>query len=124
MPNSINTACLLGHLGGEPRVRQAGDAEVAHVRLATNRPARDAQGKWTEVTEWHDVTIWKPGKLLPLLRKGTRVHVTGSLRTRSWTQDGETRWRTEVACGARDVIVLTAKESATRAEGGRFEAAA
>lgn len=124
MPHSVNTVFLLGHLGDGPRTRQAGDAEAAHLRLATNRPVRDGQGGWTEAVEWHDVTVWNPGRLLPLLRKGARVHVTGSLRTRSWTQDGETRWRTEVACGARDVIVLTAKESAARTEGGHVGAAA
>lgn len=115
MPNSVNTVYLLGHLGGEPRTRQAGDGEVAHVRLATNRPVKDPQGQWTEVTDWHDVTIWDPGQLLPLLRKGSRLHVMGRLRTRSWTRDDETRWRTEVVCRARDVILLTAKEEGRQA---------
>lgn len=107
MANSVNVVYLLGHLGAAPRMRQAGDSEVAQVRLATNRPARDAQGQWTEETDWHDVTIWDAAALAPLLRKGSRVHVTGRLRTRSWAQNDETRWRTEVACKAHDVVVLT-----------------
>ena len=107
MPNSVNTVCLLGHLGAAPRLREAGGGQVAQVRLATNRPARDAEGQWTEKTDWHDVTIWDADALAPLLHKGTRVHLTGRLRTRSWVQDDQTHWRSEVACSARNVIVLT-----------------
>ena len=112
MASSVNQVFLLGHVGQAPTIRDAGGTRVAHVRLATNRPAKAADGEWGEATDWHDVTIWDAAALGPLLRKGTRLHVRGRLRTRSWDQDGETRWRTEVACRARDVIVLTPRDRA------------
>ena len=107
MAVSVNQVFLLGNVGQAPTWRDADGTPVAHVRLATNRPAKGADGGWAEATEWHDVTIWDAGPLRPMLRKGVRLHVSGRLRTRSWDQDGETRWRTEVACRARDVVVLT-----------------
>ena len=115
MANSVNHVFLLGHIGQQPRYRDAGGTRVAHVRLATNRPAKGADGEWGEATDWHDVTVWDAAALRPLLRKGTRLHVRGRLRTRSWDKDGETRRSTEVACRARDVIVLTPKDRAREA---------
>ena len=58
------------------------------------------------------MVIWGAGGGL-----GARVYLSGRPRTRSWEQDGEKRYRTEVVCVAGDVIVL-----ATRPEGGDADA--
>ena len=113
MASSVNQVFLLGNVGQAPAFREAGGSLAAHVRLATNRPAKGRDGEWGEAVEWHDVTIWDAGPLRPMLRKGARLHVSGRLRTRSWDHHGETRWRTEVACRARDVIVLTQRTKPT-----------
>lgn len=109
MASSVTQVFLLGRLGPAATLRDAGGSQVAHVRPATHRPAMEGDGEWAETTEWHDVTIRDAGPLRPMLRKGVRLHVLGRLRTRSRDQDGETRWWTEVACRARDVIVLTSR---------------
>ncbi len=115
MAKSLNRVELLGHLGRDAERRTTSDGTpVARLSVATDYPVKDGRGGWSERTDWHDVVIWGAGKGLgALLRQGTRVYLSGRLRTRSWEKDGEQRYRTEVVCEAAGVIVLT-----TRPEGG------
>ena len=57
---------------------------------------RDSQK--VEKTEWHRVVIF--GRLADIaqkyLHKGSKVYIEGQLRTRSWDQNGEKRYTTEV----------------------------
>lgn len=111
MARNINQATLLRLLGGNANCRHLPSGEaVASLRLATSRSYRRDDGEWAEETEWHDVVVWKADRLekhRDRLRKGSPVHVTGRLRTRSWEdRDGQKRQRTEVACFAGDVILL------------------
>ena len=111
MARTINQATLLGHLGGDAEFRHLPSGEaVASLRLATSRSYRRDDGEWAEETEWHDVVVWKADRLEKhgdRLRKGSPVHVTGRLRTRSWEDRNDVkRQRTEVTCFAGDVILL------------------
>ena len=51
-----------------------------------------------ELTEWHRVVLF--GKLAEVageyLRKGAQVYIEGQLRTRSWEDNGITRYVTEI----------------------------
>ena len=52
-----------------------------------------------ERTEWHNVVLFK--RLAEVaseyLRKGSRVYIEGSLRTRKWQdRNGQDRWTTEI----------------------------
>ncbi|PQP27005.1 single-stranded DNA-binding protein, partial [Escherichia coli] len=60
---------------------------------------RDKQtGEMREQTEWHRVVLF--GKLAEVageyLRKGAQVYIEGQLRTRSWEDNGITRYVTEI----------------------------
>ncbi len=56
------------------------------------------QGRCGEQTEWHRVVLF--GKLAEVageyLRKGAQVYIEGQLRTRSWEDNGITRYVTEI----------------------------
>ena len=127
MARTINQATLLGHLGGDAEFRQLPSGEaVASLRLATSRSYRRDDGEWAEETEWHDVVVWKADRLeqrRDRLRKGDLLHVSGRLRTRAWEdRDGHKRQRTEVACFAGDVILLSAGAGVTRQSPGDGDA--
>ncbi|MCV7798329.1 single-stranded DNA-binding protein [Escherichia coli] len=55
-------------------------------------------GEMREQTEWHRVVLF--GKLAEVageyLRKGAQVYIEGQLRTRSWDDNGITRYITEI----------------------------
>ena len=97
----LNKVMLIGNVGRDPEMRTfpSGD-QVANVTIATTDKWKDKQtGEMKEATEWHRVVF--NGRLAEIvgqyLRKGSQVHVEGSLRTRKWTdKDGIEKYTTEI----------------------------
>jgi single-strand DNA-binding protein len=104
---SVNKVILLGHLGkdAETRFTPSGVART-NFTIATNRRWKDQQsGEWKEITDWHNVVLWRAENLANYLLKGKQVYVEGRLETRSWEdKDGQKRYTTEVI--ADDVLLL------------------
>lgn len=96
----INKVILVGRLGKDPEVRYIPNGgAVANLQVATSESWRDKQtGEIREQTEWHRVVLF--GKLAEVageyLRKGAQVYIEGQLRTRSWEDNGITRYVTEI----------------------------
>ncbi len=96
----INKVILVGRLGKDPEVRYIPNGgAVANLQVATSESWRDKQtGEMREQTEWHRVVLF--GKLAEVageyLRKGAQVYIEGQLRTRSWEDNGITRYVTEI----------------------------
>ena len=108
MARGINKVILIGNLGRDPETRYSqGGSPVTNFSVATSENWRDRQsGEQQERTEWHNVVCF--GRLAEIageyLRKGSKVYIEGSLRTSSWEQEGQKRYRTEVM--ARDLQML------------------
>lgn len=101
----INKVILVGRLGKDPEVRYIPNGgAVANLQVATSESWRDKQtGEMREQTEWHRVVLF--GKLAEVageyLRKGAQVYIEGQLRTRSWEDNGITRYVTEILVKTR-----------------------
>lgn len=102
MAGSINKVTLIGNLGADPEVRFSQDGrKIANLRIATSESWKDKQtGEKRERTEWHRVVCFSQGLsevMEKYLRKGAKVYIEGSLRTRKWQdQSGQDRYSTEV----------------------------
>lgn len=101
MARGINKVILIGNLGNDPEVRYTPNGSaVANVTLATSETWRDKQsGELQDRTEWHRVVFF--GRLAEIvgeyLRKGSKIYVEGSLRTRKWQdKNGVDRYTTEI----------------------------
>lgn len=98
---NINRVQLLGHLGADPEIRNAGNARVAHLRLATTSVWKDRDGERQESTEWHRVELWISAMIDLVeryLTKGSRIYVEGTLKTRKWVDQKQVeRWYTSVS---------------------------
>lgn len=98
----INIAIIAGHLGADPEVRYMPNGDpVANFRVATTKGWTDkTTGEKKEATEWHNIVLFggKAKVANDYLHKGSAVHVTGELRTRSWDdkESGQTRYKTEI----------------------------
>jgi single-strand DNA-binding protein len=96
----INKVILVGNLGREPEVKFSSDGKaIANLAVATSESWTDkTTGQKQEKTEWHRVVIF--GRLADIaqkyLHKGSKVYIEGQLRTRSWDQNGEKKYTTEV----------------------------
>ncbi len=109
MAQGVNKVILIGNLGKDPETRYtASGSAVTNITLATSEAWRDKQtGEQQERTEWHRVVFF--GKLGEIageyLRKGSKVYVEGSLRTRKWQgQDGQDRYTTEIVANEMQML--------------------
>ena len=101
MARGVNKAILIGNLGADPETRfMPSGGAVTNVRLATTESWKDRQsGQQQERTEWHRVVFFnKLGEIAgEYLKKGSKVYIEGSIRTRKWQgQDGQDRYTTEI----------------------------
>ena len=112
MSKSLNLVQLIGNLGRDVEMRytQSGTA-VANFSIATAH-SRKVDNEWTEETDWHSVTVF--GKQAEIagefLGKGSKVYIQGRLHTRSWEQDGQKKYKTEVI--AENLIFMDKKGAA------------
>lgn len=111
MSRGVNKVILVGNVGQDPEVRyMPNGTAVANVTVATSESWKDKNtGNQEERTEWHRIVFYQ--KLAEIVaeyvKKGAKLYVEGSLRTRSWEQDGVKRYATEII--ARDMQMLNSK---------------
>ena len=97
----VNKAIIVGNLGADPEARifQNGGS-VTTISVATSEQWTDKQtGDKREATEWHRVSLFnRLGEIAAqYLRKGSKVYIEGSLRTRKYQdQNGQEQFITEI----------------------------
>lgn len=109
MARGINKVILIGNLGTDPEVRYTpNNSPVVTVSIATSTAWRDKQsGEAQERTEWHRVVFFN--RLAEIvseyLRKGSKVYIEGSLRTRKWTdKSGAEKYTTEIIANEMQML--------------------
>lgn len=118
MSRGINKVIIVGNVGRDPEVRYtANGSAVANFSVATSESWNDkTTGERKEQTEWHRITCF--GRLAEIageyLRKGSKVYIEGSLRTREWEKDGQTHRTTEI--NAREIQMLGERANSANAE--------
>lgn len=121
---SWNRVELIGNLTRDPELRYtASGTAVASFGLATNR-TYVVEGEKREDVEFHKIVAWsKLAELCSqLLKKGTKVFLSGRLQYREWeTQDGQKRRDAEIVL--EDMIILTPKGGFEASEDVSVEAA-
>jgi single-strand DNA-binding protein len=101
MARGVNKVILIGNLGADPEVRfMPSGGAVANLRIATSESWKDKQtGEQHERTEWHTVVLFnRLGEIAgEYLKKGSKIFIEGSLRTRKWQdKTGQDRYTTEI----------------------------
>jgi single-strand DNA-binding protein len=84
----------MGNLGQDPELRYTQSQQpVTTLNVATTE-RRDEK----EYTEWHSVVVWgkQAENCCKYLKKGRQVLVEGRIQTRSWDDNGEKKYRTEI----------------------------
>ncbi|HEU4593056.1 MAG TPA: single-stranded DNA-binding protein [Steroidobacteraceae bacterium] len=109
MARGINKVILIGNLGADPETRaMPSGMTVANIRVATSESWKDKQsGESKERTEWHNVAMF--GRLGEIageyLKKGSKVYIEGSLRTRKWQdKQGNDRYTTEIVASEMQML--------------------
>ena len=125
MARSVNKVILIGNLGQDPEIRYTPNGNaVANVTLATSATWRDKQtGELQERTEWHRIAFFN--RLAEIvgeyLRKGSKVYIEGSLRTRKWQdKNGSDRYTTEIIANEMHMLDSRSSDSYGNQESNSF----
>ena len=117
--SGVNKVILVGHVGKDPEVRyfDSGNAN-AKFSLATSETYKDKSGQKVDSTEWHNVVVW--GKLAEIVekyvRKGKLLYIEGRIKTRSYDQDNQKKYITEIVADQ-----MTMLGGSGKSEGGSNE---
>ncbi len=105
----VNKVIIVGNMGKDPEVRyMPSGGAVTNITVATSEVWKDKQtGNNQERTEWHRVVFFN--RLAEIageyLKKGSKVYIEGSLRTRKWQgQDGQDRYTTEIVASEMQML--------------------
>lgn len=104
---SVNKVILLGNLGRDPETKTMPDGtKLVKFPLATSETYKDKSGNRVDQTEWHNVIIWRELAEIAekYLRKGSTVYIEGKIKTRSWDQNGEKRYATDIVADTMRMV--------------------
>ena len=110
MARGVNKVILVGNLGGDPETKyMPSGSAITNITVATSESWKDKNsGEQKEKTEWHRVVFFN--RLAEIaaeyLRKGSKVYIEGSLRTRSWEDQasGQKRYATEIVANEMQML--------------------
>ena len=113
MAKGINKVLIIGNLGTDPEVKSFPEGgTITNISVATSEAWKDKQtGQTKERTEWHRIVLsdrgnFKLGQIAAqYLKKGSKVYIEGSLRTRKWQdQSGQDRYTTEIIANEMQML--------------------
>lgn len=114
MAGSLNKVTLIGNLGQDPDIRSLNSGDkVVNLSIATSESWKDKNsGERKERTQWHRIVIFNQGLVKiaeQYLKKGMKIYIEGQLETRSWEQNGEKKYATEVVLRpyAGEIVMLS-----------------
>lgn len=88
----LNSVAEIGRLTRDIEVSYLSNGTACgKFTLAVNESKKDNSGKWSDVANFFDVTLWgKPAEnLKTFLLKGKQVAVKGHLKQDRWEKDGQ-----------------------------------
>jgi single-strand DNA-binding protein len=96
----INKAIIAGNVTRDPELKSLPSGiKVTTFSVATNRFWKDAAtGEKKEMAEYHNIVVFgrQAENCAQYVKKGSQISVIGRIQTRSWEQDGQKKYRTEI----------------------------
>jgi single-strand DNA-binding protein len=108
----LNKVFLMGRLTFDPELRRtAGGTAVTELRLATTRSWSGRDGERREETLFIGVTVWdrQAENCCQYLKKGSTVHVEGSLKMDTWDDKNTGEKRSKILVHADRVQFLDSR---------------
>jgi single-strand DNA-binding protein len=110
---SLNKVFLMGNLTRDPELRHtAGGTAMTTLSLAVNRAYNGKDGERREETLFVDVTVWDRQAELccQYLKKGSGIHVDGSLKLDSWDDKTTGEKKTKLKVHAERIQFLDRRD--------------
>ena len=110
----LNKVFLMGRLTFDPELRRTPNGTaVTELRMAINRAWSGRDGERREEASFIDVTVWdrQAETCCQYLRKGSAIHVEGSLRVDTWDDKTTGEKRSKIRVYADRVQFLDSRRS-------------
>ena len=120
----LNKVFLMGRLTFDPELRYTpSGSAVADLRMATSRVWTSKDGDRKEETLYIDVTVWdrQAETCCQYLKKGSGIHVEGSLKMDSWDDKTTGEKRSKIRVNAERVQFLDRRPDSGGGGGGPEE---
>ena len=117
----LNKVFLMGRLTFDPELRRTtGGTAVTELRMATTRSWAGRDGERREETLFIDVTVWdrQAENCCQFLRKGSAIHVEGSLKMDTWDDKNTGEKRSKIRVHADACSSWTAGAAIRHGTGG------
>lgn len=116
MSKDLNLCQFIGRLGKDPETRMMPNGtSVVNITLAVGDDYKDKYENRVEQTEWVRIVVF--GKLGDIVTaycsKGSRIYLSGKMKTRSWEKDGAKQYSTEIV--ASEIQLLDSKAGEPKA---------
>lgn len=102
MSKGVNKVILIGQVGKDPKFKEFDNGGCAvNFSIATNDYWKNKEtGKNEQHTEWHNIVAYeKLAKIInDYVKKGSKLYIEGSLRTRKWLNNDIEHYMTEIVC--------------------------
>lgn len=94
----MNIIHLAGNIGKDPELVSVRDTFKTSVSIATTDSRKKQDGTYEKITDWHNVEFWgKQAEVIcKYVKKGSKLCVSGKLKTDKYEKDGKTIYRTYV----------------------------
>ena len=105
--SGVNKVILVGHVGKDPEVRYLeGGVAVARLPLATSESYKNKEGQKIEQTEWHNIVLWRGLAEITekYVRKGRLIYIEGKIRTRSYGDENNKKYITEIIADSMTML--------------------
>jgi len=117
----INKVTLIGHLGKDPEIRTLENGtKVGTFTLATNEAYKDKNDTWQNLTEWHNIVVWRgqAERAERDLKKGSLAYIEGKITHRKYNdKDGVERSTTEIVASTVNSLERREKSQNTLSAG-------
>ncbi len=119
---NLNKVVLAGRITADPELKQTPNGvSVLRFTLAVNRrfARSNEQGEQQQQTDFISMVAWRQTAefISKYFRKGSAICVTGSIQTRSWTdQQGQKRYSTDVQVD--EAMFVDSRSESGNAQGG------
>jgi single-strand DNA-binding protein len=124
MARGVNKVIIVGNCGQDPETRfMPSGGAVTNLSVATSESWKDkTSGQPQERTEWHRVVFFN--RLAEIageyVKKGSKLYVEGSLRTRKWqNKEGQDQYTTEIV--ASEMQMLDSRGGQDGSQGGGYQ---
>ena len=100
MAGTMNKAIIIARVGADPKTTNFPDGgKAVRFSAATSDVWNDAQGQRQEKVVWHQIVVINPNLASvaeSYIKKGSLVYIEGQINNRSYQQDGQTKYTSEI----------------------------